>query len=178
MGAKRSAQRARRQRVRQGVAVSDATKHDGGKLRLDLIPPEAMRELAKVLTFGAGKYGDRNWEAGITWGRVYAALQRHLLAWWSREGGDDETGLSHLSHALCCATFLATYEARGKGLDDRPALVAGYGVVERGPVKVLRAGDDRIRRCHAEKCPGLLPGNDGCSLAHCDDYARCKELYP
>lgn len=97
----------------------EGTKADGGKVRMDLIPPDAMFALADILTFGASKYEDRNWEKGMKWGRVYGALQRHLNAWWGREGTDPETGKSHLWHALCCIVFLVSYEIRGVGEDDR-----------------------------------------------------------
>lgn len=47
-------------------------KHDDGKTRYDLIPPEAMDAVAQVLTYDAGKYCDRNWEQGIDNGRVFS----------------------------------------------------------------------------------------------------------
>lgn len=97
-------------------------KFDQDKPRHDLIPPESMDGLAKVLTFGAKKYNDRNWERGMDWGRVYAALQRHLLAWWGGQNLDPETGLSHLHHADACLAFLQTYEARNIGQDTRPVI--------------------------------------------------------
>ena len=50
-----------------------------GKLRLDLLPPEAMLEIGKVYTDGCKRYGDRNWEQGIPTGEVIAALERHVL---------------------------------------------------------------------------------------------------
>lgn len=87
-------------------------KHDEGKLRMDLIPPEVEQSLAEILTYGAKKYKDRNWEKGIKYGRVYAALRRHLLAWTEGEENDQESGLPHIKHALCCLAFLVTYEAR------------------------------------------------------------------
>jgi hypothetical protein len=89
------------------------------KPRLDLLPPAAMEAIAKVLTFGAGKYGDNNWARGARWGRYYAALLRHLLAWWRGEELDPETGLSHLAHAGCCLVFLLEYQRNGWGTDDR-----------------------------------------------------------
>ena len=64
--------------------------------------------------------GERNWERGMDWGRVYAALLRHLFAWWGGEASDPETGKSHLHHVGCCVAFLIAYEARGTGKDDRP----------------------------------------------------------
>lgn len=94
-------------------------KHDQGKCRLDLIPPEAMFALGDVLTFGANKYGDRNWEKGMKWSRLYGAALRHLMKWWWNKGPDEETGYSHLWHALCCIAFLVTYEQRKLGEDDR-----------------------------------------------------------
>lgn len=97
-------------------------KYDQEKTRHDLVPPEAIEGMAKVLTFGANKYSDRGWEVGMDWGRVYAALQRHVLAWWSGQNLDPETGLSHMSHAACCVAFLQTYEARNIGEDTRPKL--------------------------------------------------------
>lgn len=94
-------------------------KFDDDKPRYDLIPPEALEGLAKVLTFGAKKYAPRNWEKGMLWGRVFGAAMRHLWAWWRGENTDPETGLSHLDHAACCIAFLQAYEVRKTGTDDR-----------------------------------------------------------
>lgn len=101
--------------------MSEGRKDDNDKPRYDLLPPEALDALARVLTFGAEKYEDRNWEKGMRWGRPYAALQRHLWAWWGGENTDPETGESHLAHAMCCVAFLLAYESRSTGEDDRPA---------------------------------------------------------
>jgi hypothetical protein len=89
------------------------------KPRLDLLPPAAMEQIAEVLTFGAEKYGANNWCRGARWGRYYAALLRHLFAWWRGEDCDAETGLSHLAHAGCCLLFLMEYQRNGWGSDDR-----------------------------------------------------------
>ena len=112
-----------------GSQMEGGRKDDAGKPRMDLIPPEVMFALATVLGFGAVKYADRNWEKGMSWGRVFGALMRHLWAWWGGQGPttksfafgdlDAETGFSHLWHALCCIAFLVAYEERGAGEDDR-----------------------------------------------------------
>lgn len=104
-------------------------KADENKVRMDLIPPELPFAVADILTFGAAKYADRNWEKGMKWGRPFGALMRHLWAWWGGKTAtnenfllgqlDGETGRSHLWHAACCITFLIAYEARGIGTDDR-----------------------------------------------------------
>lgn len=102
------------------VANREGIKHDGGKLRYDLISPVSLEGLVQVLTFGATKYGDRNWEKGMSWGRVFGAAMRHLWKWWLRRGIDNETGLSHLAHAAACIHFLQHYEALKVGKDSRP----------------------------------------------------------
>ena len=96
-----------------------ATKDDGGKIRFDLIPPEIEEELARVVTYGANKYGARNCEKGFGYGRLYAAARRHLNAFWSGEDRDKESGLPHLSHALWNIGMLIVQQQRRIGEDDR-----------------------------------------------------------
>ncbi len=111
--------------------MSEGRKDDQEKDRLDLLPPELLFAVGRVLTYGAVKYAPRNWEKGMAWGRVFGALMRHMWAWW---GGaqptsknflfgdlDPDTKFSHLWHAGCCIAFLIAYEDRGIGIDDRPA---------------------------------------------------------
>ncbi|MFU8837905.1 MAG: dATP/dGTP diphosphohydrolase domain-containing protein [Thiohalomonadaceae bacterium] len=102
--------------------MSQGRKDDSGKLPLDLLAYDALNGTARVLQFGAEKYAPRNWEQGIQYSRVFAALQRHITAWWMGEECDPETGLSHLHHASCCVMFLQAYHERNMGaaLDDRP----------------------------------------------------------
>lgn len=94
-------------------------KHDAGKPRYDLIAPELLHGVADILTYGAEKYSARNWEKGMSWGRCFGGLMRHMWAWWAGERFDLETGKSHLWHAACCLMFLIAYEQRGVGTDDR-----------------------------------------------------------
>lgn len=89
-----------------------AKKHDAEKLRYDLLPPESLEQLVAVLTYGAKKYGDRNWEQGLKYSRVFAAVQRHLWAWYSGEDTDAESGINHLAHAMCGIAFLIAYTKR------------------------------------------------------------------
>lgn len=96
-------------------------KYDRDKPRLDLVPPEVVIALGTVLTYGAAKYADNNWRKnnGMRWGRVYAAMQRHLLAWHGGEDVDPESGLPHLNHALTNLAFLIAFAHEGIGEDDR-----------------------------------------------------------
>ena len=87
------------------------TKHDSGKLRWDLIQPLILQEYVKVLTEGAKKYAPHNWrKVPDQRNRYFAALLRHIWAWWLGERNDPEWGLHHFAHAMCCLTFLAEPE--------------------------------------------------------------------
>lgn len=94
-------------------------RQDDGKPRMALLSPIAMEEIAKVLTFGAEKYGDNNWRGGFKWTRVANCLLRHIFAWLRGEDKDKESGLSHLAHAGCNIMFLLEFEHYRLGEDDR-----------------------------------------------------------
>jgi len=94
----------------QVKVVTEFMKFDKGKLRYSLIPPEAMRALAEVLTYGAKKYKPNNWQQVNDTSRYVDALYRHLEAWRSDEKVDEESGLPHLAHALTNIAFLIYFE--------------------------------------------------------------------
>ncbi len=102
--------------------MNEGIKFDQEKIRVDLLPPDALEEISKVLTHGAKKYGDRNWELGMDWNRPYGALLRHLWAWWRGEDYDPESGIHHLAHVGCNILFLLTYSIRKVGKDTRPLI--------------------------------------------------------
>lgn len=95
-------------------------RFNAGKLRHDLIPVSSKEALAKVLTFGAQKYADRNWEKGLSWMSCYASAERHLNAFASGEDFDPESGLLHLEHAMTNMAFIIEYYRTHPELDDRP----------------------------------------------------------
>jgi hypothetical protein len=94
-------------------------KYDGDKPRMELLPPIALLEISKVLTFGANKYEPWNWAKGLKWTRLLGACLRHVTLWSMGEDKDKETGLSHIAHAACCLMFLLHLEQTRKDLDDR-----------------------------------------------------------
>lgn len=110
-----------------GQILSEGTKKDEGKARFELLDYGVLAAVARILTNGAKKYTDRNWEKGISYGRVFGAAQRHLAAYWTThlDGGDGinhaDGSESHLDHAICELMFLSAYEKRGLiKFDDRP----------------------------------------------------------
>ncbi len=96
--------------------ASNGMKYDGGKPRMDLLLsgcPQALTQVAEILTFGAAKYAAHSWQT-VPQGdeRYLAALLRHLTAHAGGEDKDAESGMSHLAHAACNALFILELEAR------------------------------------------------------------------
>ncbi len=91
----------------EGAAAAAGAKADGGKLHLSWVPPEIIREVAKVREYGNAKYGDpENWRT-VAAERYHDALLRHTLASWNDPyAADPESGLLHLSHIACNIAFL------------------------------------------------------------------------
>lgn len=93
------------------ISVEDApttgSKHDSGKPLMGAVPPNALLAVARVLTFGAEKYGRDNWrqvESAET--RYLDAALRHINALQRGEAVDPESGESHLAHAVCSLMFM------------------------------------------------------------------------
>jgi len=95
-------------------------RYNEGKLRYDLVQPDAYKDLVKVLTIGASKYVDRNWEKGMKWTTVIASLKRHIAAIEAGEDYDPESGVLHAAHVQCNAHFLNAYYYLYPQGDDRP----------------------------------------------------------
>lgn len=102
-------------------AVKEQTagkKFDQGKAPISLIPSEAILGMARVLEFGKEKYGRAQWTKGIEYSRLIDAADRHMLAF--KSGQDiDESGESHLLHAMVNLSFLYYFTIHNKSLDDR-----------------------------------------------------------
>lgn len=105
---------------RQDELPTGGRKDDQGKLRIDLIPVSPFLETAKVFTVGAEKYGDRNWEKGMSFCRCFAAMQRHAWAWMHGETRDLVDGQHHLSSVAFYALALMELEETHPEFDDRP----------------------------------------------------------
>lgn len=94
-------------------------KHDQAKPRFSLLPQAPLWQVVAVLEFGAGKYGADNWRnVPNAKERYFNACHRHLSAWWAGETVDDESGLPHLAHAVCCLMFLMWFDGVGNAKSD------------------------------------------------------------
>lgn len=105
--------------------LKEGLKFDKGKLRMDLLPMDSLRDVAEVYTFGARKYADENWRQGISWKRIYGAILRHLSLWFLGQDTDEESHLPHLAHAAWGLLTLLNYSRTHKEFDDRPIAHAG-----------------------------------------------------
>lgn len=96
------------------VKVPKGIKHDGEKPMMGLLPFGPLREVAKVLTFGAKKYAPNNWKKVTPPSRYFDAALRHLADYAEGEDDDQESGLSHLAHAACCLLFALWHQGKGR----------------------------------------------------------------
>lgn len=88
-------------------------KEVSGKNPYELIPPEIFRGLVEIFKYGAGKYGEHNWEKGIHTRHLYAAMLRHTIeGWMSGEMYDKESGLLHSAHAAWMACAIMFFHMR------------------------------------------------------------------
>lgn len=95
-------------------------RFNAGKLRYDLVPAYAQDQYVRVLTAGARKYAERNWEKGMKWSNVLASMKRHIAAIERGEDRDPETGELHSAHVMCNAAFITEYYKIYPQGDDRP----------------------------------------------------------
>ena len=87
-----------------------------GKPRFDLIPTFALERVADLYARGAEKYGDNNWQKGITYTRCLSSLERHLHQFKQRETDED-----HLAAVVWNALAIMHYQEVGfDELDDMP----------------------------------------------------------
>jgi hypothetical protein len=99
--------------------MSEGRKYDGGKAKLHLLPPKSILEVGKVLTYGAEKYDAENWrKVDDLQNRYTSAALRHIFAHIEGEDVDEETGLSHLAHAMCCLLFKLEDELIGESKEE------------------------------------------------------------
>ena len=99
--------------------MSKGVKFDDQKEPLDLLPTEALFEIANVLKFGKEKYGKANWAQGIEVSRLIAASLRHIYKFNAGEDLDPESSTNHLANAACNLMFAIWMLKNRPELDDR-----------------------------------------------------------
>ena len=95
-------------------------RYNAGKPPLELLPLEALEDIAQVLDHGRRKYAPWNWAKGQSWMANLGCALRHLTAFQKGEDNDPGSGESHLAHAGCCLLFALHFQRHCKDMDDRP----------------------------------------------------------
>ena len=91
------------------------------KPKMSDTPTIGVREMGRVFTMGAAKYGRFNWrEHRVSSSVYYDAALRHLMAWFDGEDADPESGLPHLAHVMACMNIILDAKAHDKLNDNRP----------------------------------------------------------
>ena len=85
-----------------------AAKHDAGKPRLTLVPPQIIFDIAEVREYGLKKYGDpENWKQ-VDRQRYVDAMYRHWLEFLKDPlSVDEESGIAHYKHVACNMAFIS-----------------------------------------------------------------------
>lgn len=105
------------------TSKGNGLRFNQGKLRYDLVEPMAHRDMVDVLTYGATKYFDRNWQGGLSWTSVIASAKRHLAALEAGEdydNGEGGSGKLHVANLACNIHFLNAFYYTFPQGDDRP----------------------------------------------------------
>ncbi len=102
-------------------ATDPATGAQKGRKLAELgaIDLTALLRVAEVAGYGGRKYERGNYLKGYAWSWSFDALMRHLLAFWSGENVDPESGLPHMAHASWHTLALLAFTEHGLGTDDR-----------------------------------------------------------
>lgn len=102
------------------IKLGAGKRKNSGKVRIDLaMPPHAIKEVAKVMTIGGLKYGERNWEQGQKWSIPIASMMRHFQSMMLGDDVDPETGCLHAAHIAANAMFVCEYAKTYPQGDDR-----------------------------------------------------------
>lgn len=87
--------------------------------RFDLLPVNALTQVAAHYGAGATKYADNQYRKGYEWSKSYAALMRHATQFWGGEDFDEETGSHHMAAVAWHALTLLTFIEEHPEFDDR-----------------------------------------------------------
>jgi hypothetical protein len=97
------------------------------KAPLSTIPMGVVVEMGVGMLEGSAKYGRHNYRcAGVRSSVYFDALMRHMIAWWEGEDVDPDSGLSHVTKALCTLAVLRDAQMQSMLTDDRPPRSAQF----------------------------------------------------
>lgn len=97
------------------------SKDTNKKARLELLPPNAIEEVSRVLELGAKKYGklSRQDTTEISHTHMIGKALRHITAHLKGHDTDPEIGTQHIAHAATDLLILLELILVNSGKDDR-----------------------------------------------------------
>lgn len=85
------------------------------------VPMTVMNEVGIGMLEGARKYGRHNYRVAGVAASVYVdAAMGHIMQWWEGEDIDPDSGLSHITKAMCSLVVLRDAMIQDMLNDDRP----------------------------------------------------------
>jgi hypothetical protein len=85
------------------------------------VPLNVLAEVGVGMLEGSMKYGRHNYRVAGVRASVYVdATWRHLMSWWEGEDTDPDSGLSHITKAICSLCVLRDAMMNDMWQDDRP----------------------------------------------------------
>ena len=92
---------------------SSGAQRDALSVRFDLIPPCALKELAKIYDEGAKKYGTSNWKKGIPYSNIFNHMLNHINLFMAGDRTE-----AHIAKAMWACAAILWYEENMEGLND------------------------------------------------------------
>jgi hypothetical protein len=87
------------------------------------IPLNVLAEVGVGMLEGSMKYGRHNYRVAGVRASVYVdATWRHLMSFWEGEDIDPDSGLSHVTKAICSLVVLRDAMMNDMWHDDRPPI--------------------------------------------------------
>jgi len=117
-----------------------------GRGRFDLFPYEAMEALAIWFEQGAEKYGDRNWENGLSVQDSINRMIRHAI-----KAGNGWTDEDHLAAVMWNAACAITMIKRKPEFNDHPWWAKPSGVISVDEFLDEHGVEDDFRKAHTDE---------------------------
>lgn len=101
--------------------VEQANNQKAAKIRMELLPFEALEDVTLAFQVGADKYARNSWRYnGVPYSVCASAMLRHFSKWQSGEEVDQRDGHPHMAAIAFYAMVILQYERDGRTeLDDR-----------------------------------------------------------
>ncbi len=114
------------------------------------VPVTVLWEIGVGMMEGAMKYGRHNYRVSGVRASVYVdAAKGHIDQWWEGENLDADSGISHISKAICSLVVLRDAMIQDMLTDDRPP---------RGNIEKVRAEmQEAVDRLHAKYDQPVAP---------------------